>query len=95
MPGHTKVLSKENNFVELSDVKTGMEILGYDRETGKDVWSKVITWFHRSQIETVYNEIQFKDESGNDRSFMISDWHNLAIQNSEGYEYAFPIELKK
>ena len=45
--------------------------------------------------ESTYNQIVLTDNFGVERSFKVSDWHNVAISDIDHRpKYAFPVEMK-
>lgn len=77
----------------MKDLRLGDEVLSYDPETGKQVYSKVTAWLYRNtEIKPQYDEIRTKEGL----SFEASPYHNIAYVTPEGkIDFKFSEDFKE
>ena len=75
-------------------MKDGQEILGFDRASKQEIWTRVLTWLHKTTENGKYRKIHYEDNERIKRFFLVSDYHNIAVSNDEDFKYTFPIEFE-
>lgn len=77
-PGSTRVQTSTGPK-EITEISVGDEILAYDFNQGKNVYSKVIAFLHRDTNSTVeFTDIKIKDSN----MYRASAGHNIAFNHN-------------
>jgi hypothetical protein len=86
-PGEATVTTK-NGPKTMAALKKGEEILGFDRASGRAVFSPVRAWLHRDPTEEV-NMVAVKSGAG---ILVASNRHSLAVKSGNAYKFAAELE---
>ena len=74
----------------ISDLKVGDEILAYDKEKGKNHFSKVIAWLHRDTVGNLeFEEIHTQENY----TFSASETHNIGFIKDGKLDFKFTEDL--
>lgn len=83
----------------MSELSLGEEILGFDHESGRQVFSAVRAWLHRDP----HAEVNMASVVSSVGTLVVSNRHSLAVQSDEGcdstdckaYKFAGDLEVEK
>eukprot|EP00747_Dinoflagellata_sp_TGD_P096742 gnl/TRDRNA2_/TRDRNA2_166931_c1_seq1.p1 gnl/TRDRNA2_/TRDRNA2_166931_c1~~gnl/TRDRNA2_/TRDRNA2_166931_c1_seq1.p1 ORF type:complete len:701 (+),score=68.77 gnl/TRDRNA2_/TRDRNA2_166931_c1_seq1:112-2214(+) len=82
-PGNAKVISRAG-IKEMSQVNIGDELLGFNQGTGKDEFTKVRAWLHRS----AHKEATFTKLHTREGAVIVSPGHNMAVGRHDTFAFA-------